>query len=57
MRLLFSAKVGTVKEFLQADDLAAFARGFLDQLEMLFDHRLLDSVQGRSAFVGDGGLD
>src|SRR5262249_47368295 len=53
--LLFGAEVGTVEEFLQAEELDAAPRRFFDERLMLAEHPLLDVVGG--TFEGDVCLD
>ena len=44
-RVLFRAKVRTIKEFLQTQDLCPLFRRLINQLQMLVDHRLFDLRQ------------
>ena len=57
MSLLFGAEVRAIKELLQADDLAALARGLFDERHVFVNHRLLDRLERRRALVCDARLD
>ncbi len=56
-RALLGAEVGSVEDFLQADDLRAFAGCLADQAEVLVDHGLLDLGQRLLGGLHVGGLD
>ena len=56
-RLLLGAKVGTVKQLLQADDLRPLLGGLGDQGDVLVDHRFLDGGDRRCGRLAERGLD
>ena len=45
--ILLGAKIGTVEELLQADELRAFSGGLSDQIDVLVDHRFADLLDRR----------
>jgi hypothetical protein len=53
---LFGAKIRSVKDLLQAEDLYPFFPGFFNQGNVFFDHGLFD-FGGSPLVLGVGGLD
>ena len=52
-RFLFGAKVRTVKQLLQTDDLGPAVGRIRDHRDVLLDHRLLDASDRRGCFLAE----